>query len=116
MYLKGKHIVLLAVAIVAAGFMLTGCDLGSDNANQHDVDNVKWQTPPALEVWANVDDHPNVAVLCIHGVAFVTTSRTAGNNFMRVPEFDVSVCHGTPSPYAPRIQGPTTDVQPTPGG
>ena len=64
----------------------------------------RWETPQAdetLEVVAvnpdsvtvirNIDQHPNLAIVCYDGVAFVTHTREAPP--LRVPEYDAS-CPG----------------------
>ncbi|GAA4258390.1 hypothetical protein [Dactylosporangium darangshiense] len=104
--------VVAAVVAVAVAVALGGCS--SDDANAHDLKGVPWKTPDKIEVYANVDGHPNITRVCIDGVAFATTSRDAGQNFMRVPEWDVSFCGGEPSPYVPRVGSPNTDPSPTP--
>jgi hypothetical protein len=97
---------------VAAMLALAACS--SDDANSHDIKGVPWKNPDKIEVYANVDGHPNITRLCIGGVAFATTSRDAGQNLMRVPEWDVSFCGGEPSPYVPRVTPPGTDPSPAP--
>lgn len=84
-----KHVKTLAV-VAAVALALAGC--GSDNANQHDVTGVSWKNPDKIEVYANIDEHPNLVRLCIDHVAFATTSRLNGVNLMRVPEWDVTFC------------------------
>jgi hypothetical protein len=61
---------------VAAMLALAACS--SDDANSHDIKGVPWKNPDKIEVYANVDGHPNITRLCIGGVAFATTSRDAG--------------------------------------
>lgn len=90
------------VAAAALALALAGCNLGSDNANQKDVTGVNWQKPDKIEVFANIDEHPNVVVLCIHKVAWVTTTRV-NVPIVRVPEYDVPVCGGVESKWAPRV-------------
>jgi hypothetical protein len=73
--------VLVAVALIAA---LAGC--GSSN-NFRDIEGVASRDPDKVEVYNNVDQNPNVTMICIHGVAFVTTTRDY-DSIMRVPELD----------------------------
>ncbi|MGI5241490.1 hypothetical protein [Dactylosporangium sp. CA-139066] len=104
----------LKVILPALAALLALAACSSDDANSHDIKGVAWKNPDKIEVYANVDGHPNITRVCIDGVAFATTSRDAGNNFMRVPEWDVSFCGGKPSPYVPRTAAPETDPSPTP--
>jgi hypothetical protein len=68
------------VALLVA---LTGCD----DANQKDATGVHWRQLDKIEVYSNIDQHPNIARVCIDGVAFATISREY-NSILRVPEWD----------------------------
>jgi hypothetical protein len=81
---------LAIVPVLTLGIFAAGC--GSDNANQKDVKGVPWRNPDKIEVYANIDEHPNIVRVCIDKVAFATTSRPDGINLMRVPEWDVTFC------------------------
>ncbi len=82
-----KKIGVLAVTALVAVLGVGGCDWSSDNANEHDVTGVKWRQPDKIEVYANIDQHPNIVRLCIDGRAVMTTSRDL-NAVTRVPEWD----------------------------
>lgn len=69
---------------VAAFVALAACS-GKDNFR--DVEGVKSQRPELIEVYNNVDQHPNIARVCIKGVAFATTTRQY-EPVIRVPEWD----------------------------
>lgn len=76
----------LALAAGMAGALVlvaSGC-----GANTRDLEGVPFKNPDKIEVYINIDDHPNVARLCIGGVAFFTTSRNYGDAIGRVPEWD----------------------------
>jgi hypothetical protein len=62
----------VVAAMVLAGTVVAGCD--SVN-NFRDVEGVRSQDPDKIEVYNNVDQHPNLVMVCIHGVAFITTTR-----------------------------------------
>jgi hypothetical protein len=72
---------LILLALAAA--LLAGC--GSDA--YRDVEGVPSHDPDKVEVFNNVDRYPNLVVVCIHGVAFVTTTRDY-KPFERVAELD----------------------------
>jgi hypothetical protein len=57
-------------------------------ANDRDVEGVDLSEPAKIEIFGNIDGHPNLAISCLHGVAFVTTTRGYGDAVMRVPELD----------------------------
>jgi hypothetical protein len=99
----GEEVMKLKVILPAVAVPLALAACSSDDANSHDIKGVAWKNPDKIEVYANID-----------GVAFATTSRDAGQNLMRVPEWDVSFCGGEPSPYVPRTAAPGTDPSPTP--
>jgi len=51
---------------------MAGC---SENANYRDLEGVPLTEPQKIEVYANLDGHPNIVRLCIDGKAFITTTR-----------------------------------------
>jgi hypothetical protein len=71
------------------GLLVLGA-CGSDNFR--DVEGVKSQEPERVEVYSNVNGHPNITRVCIDGVAFATTTRDH-TSIMRVEEWDKS-CPG----------------------
>ena len=87
---RTRKIAVVAACVVAA---LAGC--GKASANSADIKGVNYLHPQKIEVYANIDQHLNIAVLCIHGVAFATTSREAAGAIMRVPELDGPFCGGS---------------------
>jgi hypothetical protein len=78
---------LSAVAGVAG---LAACSPGN---NFRDIEGVDSQRPDSIEVFSNVDRHPNIAKLCIDGVAFATTTREGNSAIMRVESWD-DTCPG----------------------
>lgn len=70
-----------AVAVVAVG-LLAGC-----GDQRKDLEGVPSKDPDKIEVYMNVDTHPNIVRVCIGGVAFATISRDY-NSILRVPEWD----------------------------
>lgn len=79
-----------AAAVIAAGLLLSACSPGN---NFRDVKGVKSQDPDSIEVFNNVDKHPNIAKVCIDGVAFATTTREGNSAIMRVEGWD-ETCPG----------------------
>lgn len=71
---------LIAVAALVA---LTGC------ANQtiRDLEDVPVEEPDSARIIVNVDQYPNIAIMCVDGVAFVTTTREL-DGILRVEELD----------------------------
>lgn len=66
-----NHRWIAAIAATVAVLFTAGC--GHDNLK--DLKGVVNHKPDAIENIENMDGHPNIGVLCIHGVAFVTTTR-----------------------------------------
>lgn len=62
-----KRIAGLAVVVLG----LAGCQ----GANTRDLEGIKGQDPPKIEIYNNIDGHPNPVRLCIDGVALLTTTR-----------------------------------------
>lgn len=84
-----------AVAVLAALFALAGCsaqleDRGGDEGAPPDfIGDVDY-----IEVYRNADAYPNVARVCVRGLAFATSSTGRGAEaagatpVIRVPEWD----------------------------
>lgn len=81
-----------ATVLAAAALSLTGCQLHKTATNA-DLTGVHYDTPDTVKVWQNIDNHPNIAKLCLDGVAFATTTRDAQAAAQRVPEWD-QTCPG----------------------
>ena len=82
---KKRVVVLAAVALAATG---AACTPGN---NFRDVEGVKSQDPDLIESYNNLDGHPNIAKVCIDGVAFATTTRENNAAIQRIPDWD-STC------------------------
>jgi len=87
----------LALALGCATSLLAGC--ACDSASSADLTGVPPRKPDKIEAYENIDGHPNVVRLCVGGLAFATTSRENGQNFLRVPEWDESFCGSPPAAY-----------------
>ena len=70
------------IALIGA-LVLSGCA----GDQRRDLEGVTIKNPQKYELYSNIDTHPNIARLCIDGVAFVTTSRDY-SAVLRVPEWD----------------------------
>ena len=84
-----KRVVLAAVAVAALG-TAAGCTPGN---NFRDVEGVPSKNPDLIEAYNNLDGHPNIAKVCIDGVAFATTTRDAQAAIQRVEDWDAT-CPG----------------------
>lgn len=84
--------VLVIFALIAVVAMVSaGCD-----DQTHDLKGVKFSDVQHAEGFNNVDQHPNIVRFCIDGRAFVSTTRE-GTGLIRIPEWDVTFCHGPTS-------------------
>lgn len=81
------------VLAVAALALVTGVACSPGN-NFRDVEGVPSHDPDRIENFNNMDGHPNIGLVCIHGVAFFTTTRIY-TSIGRVPEWD-KLCPGSP--------------------
>ena len=80
----------LLVVVTAGALTLGACSPGN---NFRDVEGVASKDPDLLEAYNNLDGHPNIAKVCIDGVAFATTTREAHAAIQRVEAWD-STCPG----------------------
>lgn len=89
----------VALTVAACG----GSDASKADLQQPQVDGnlattkIVAKAPDSVVVYVNVDQHPNIAKLCIEGIAFRTVSSTYASlntpAAERVPEWDAS-CPG----------------------
>ena len=82
----------LVVVVCGALAIGTACSPGN---NFRDVEGVRSQDPDLIESYNNLDGHPNIAKVCIDGVAFATTTRDAQAAVQRVPDWDSTCPSGT---------------------
>lgn len=87
-----NRLIKIAATGAVATVLLTGCVA----ENQRDLEGVNGKEPDKIEIYRNIDQHPNLVRICIDKVALLTTSRENGQNLIRVPEWDVSFCGATP--------------------
>lgn len=73
---------LIIAGLVAAAALTVGC-----TSTLQDLEGVEATPPDAYEVFQSPDQFPNVARVCIDGVAFVTTTRDY-QQVARVPQWD----------------------------
>ena len=85
-----KRSLLVLVAGVAALGTASACPPGN---NFRDVEGVPSKNPDLIEAYNNLDGHPNIAKVCIDGVAFATTTRENNAAIQRIPDWD-STCPG----------------------
>ena len=78
-----KKFLLSIIGLLLGALALTGC--GHDNSK--DLKNVPNSHPDYVVNYENMDKQPNVAMLCIHGVGFATTTRDY-NALTKVPEWN----------------------------
>lgn len=83
------------LGVVAVGMVavLASCTPGN---NFRDLKGIKSQEPDLVEVFTNVDKHPNIVKVCIDGVAFATTSREGNAAITRVEAWDKTCPEYTP--------------------
>lgn len=74
----------VGIAAIALGLIGTAC---TSSNNFRDVRGVASHDADKYYVFNNVDKNPNITVVCIRGVAFVTTTRDY-NAIMRTPDLD----------------------------
>ena len=87
---NNKRVLGSIVAAAIGAVALGACTPGN---NFRDVEGVPSKNPDLIEAYNNLDGHPNIAKVCIDGVAFATTTRDAQAAIQRVPDWDSS-CPG----------------------
>lgn len=81
--MRKSRIILITGALTVLG---VACSPGN---NFRDLEGVKSVDPDSAVVYNNVDKHPNLAVLCISGKAFVTSTRQYESH-SREPDLDAT--------------------------
>lgn len=76
-----------SVAALAGTVVVLLAGAGGCGANQRDLEGVEIRNPQKAEIYANLDEHPNIVRVCIDGVALLTTTREL-DGVQRVPEWD----------------------------
>ena len=94
----------LAAAGLALVLTLAGCseELG-DRGGSKGADPDKISDADYVEVYRNIDNFPNIALVCIQGIAFATTASREGMSapqLLRMPEWDAR-CPGAKAPSSP---------------
>lgn len=72
--------------VVASLALLVSC--GSGTPQLDDLKNSPPVYPNFSSTVVNVDNFPNISVLCYHGAGFATTTRDAAGALILVPEWD----------------------------
>lgn len=104
-----RQTIAVAAAAALAVLALTGCSaqLG-DRTGGSGRDPDKLSDVDYVEVYRNIDNFPNIAKVCVGGVAFAATSTRDGQtspSLVRVPEWDASCPRTTPTAPAPTATG-----------
>ncbi len=117
-------------ALLGAALLLTGCSSeqlgdrgGQENAAPDKIGDVDY-----IEVFRNADNFPNVARICVEGLAFASTSSglrgsegaAAAPALLRIPEWDAqcrefakNATSGAGPSSAPTTAAPTSDATPS---
>lgn len=83
MYTRKRIFQLAALALVGVTtIVIAGC-----GANVRDLEGVPIVEPQKVEIYVNLDGHPNIVRMCIDGVAVMTTTRDL-NAVQLVPAWD----------------------------
>lgn len=77
---------------VASGSVLLLSVVACSNQTVRDLEGVPVQDPDKIEVIVNVDTFPNMTVLCVHGVGFVTTTRDGQSALQESPGLTEAWC------------------------
>lgn len=92
---------------------VAGCsDQLGDRGGREGADPDKISDVDYIEVFRNADEFPNVALVCVRGIAFATTASREGESspsLIRVPEWDPRCPRATDgaTPPAPTAHSPS---------
>lgn len=86
--MKKHRVVMGAASAVVLTLSLVACS----NQTVRDLENVPAQDPEKVELFVNVDQFPNLTVLCVHGVGFVTTTRDGQSALQESPGLTEKWC------------------------
>lgn len=95
---------------VVAALLLTGCsDQLADRGGQEDAPPDRIGDVDYIEVFRNADKFPNVARICVEGLAFAGTSSgsrgesgVAAPALLRIPEWDAKCAEHSKTPPSPK--------------
>lgn len=91
-------VISIAVALIAVG--CTGQNSFNGGGAAKDVKKIQPKNADSYELINNVDKFPNVVIVCVHGVALVTTTRDASQAALQhIVELDRN-CPGYVAPAA----------------
>lgn len=80
---SNRAMILILMGLGILAFALSGC-----TQNQYrDSEDAALKDPDSVDIYTNVDEHPNIVRLCIDGVAFATTTREYEPVFL-VPDWN----------------------------
>lgn len=71
--------------IAASTLALSGCGQAPWEQSLLDLEGVQVSDPDSITLYNNVDQHPNLAVICIDGMTFVTTTRIDMGSWAYIP-------------------------------
>lgn len=88
--------------IIAGAAVLAACGIAGCSNQLNDLSDVSQAKPDYILTYLNVNDFPNVTLMCIRGVGFATTTRDYAS-LTRIPEWDAfcatkEPASGTPAP------------------
>jgi hypothetical protein len=96
--------VIIPALVITAALALAGCsDQLGDRGGKEGAEPDKISDVDYIEVFRNAEDFPNVAMVCVRGIAFATTASRDGASspsLIRVPEWDPR-CPGTSGGASP---------------
>lgn len=80
--------VAVGALLAAVGLAVAGCGQSPWQHSLRDYEGATVKDPDSVTLWNNVDQHPNIARVCLDGVAFATTTRPDFSAVQRVPGWD----------------------------
>jgi hypothetical protein len=90
--MRRNRIAYIAAAIAALVLVMgASCD-DLQQQQTRDLEGVPVQEPDKIEMYVNIDGHPNIVAQCINGVGFVTTTRDGQSSLQESPGLTEKWC------------------------
>lgn len=90
MFVTGTAIAITAMSL----FTACGSDGGLPGSSQQlrDLENVPPTEPEKVRLVVNVNDYPNIVLMCVEGVGFITTTRDGQSALQESPGLTAKWC------------------------
>lgn len=86
--MKRKNVVAAVAGVAGTVALVAGCQVPGSSPQLNDLRNAQQVYPDYAATIMNVDNFPNITVVCFHGAGFATTTRP--DMSAMVPDHDLA--------------------------